>query len=71
MIISLVFQWTFIPFLQTKLNAFKDIYNTGKKQADKNSILPQGGPPQMIFESPELYKQLDFKVSMICEQAVM
>lgn len=61
--VRLIFQWLFIPFLQLKMDKWKDVYNTGKKRADKNSILPHG-VPQLIFESPELFDSLDFKVSL-------
>lgn len=57
----MVFRWVFIPWLQRELNAYQDRVNNTAKRADKNKILPHGVPND-IYESPEDFGALDFKV---------
>ncbi|GLB43860.1 hypothetical protein LshimejAT787_1500440 [Lyophyllum shimeji] len=59
----LVFRWIFIPWLQMELDAYRDRINNSKKCADRNKILPHGVPND-IYESPERYGCLDFKVKV-------
>ncbi|KAF8076956.1 hypothetical protein FPV67DRAFT_1715799 [Lyophyllum atratum] len=62
----LVFRWIFIPWLQTELDAYRNRVNNSKKRADRNKILPHGVPND-IYESPERYGCLDFKVKVDAE----
>ena len=64
-ILSLTFRWLFIPYIQAELDAYVDRINNTRKRADRNKILPHG-PPKEIFEHPERYGALDFKVSNHC-----
>ncbi|KAF8076875.1 hypothetical protein FPV67DRAFT_1559232 [Lyophyllum atratum] len=59
----LVFRWVFIPWLQQELNAYMRRINNSKKRSDRNKILPHGVPND-IYESPERYGCLDFKVKV-------
>ncbi|KAJ7650764.1 hypothetical protein FB45DRAFT_820169 [Roridomyces roridus] len=58
---SLVFRFVFIPWLQAELDAYMDRLNDTQKRADRNKILPHGVPSD-VFENPEEYGALDFKV---------
>ena len=58
---SLTFRFVFIPWLQSELDAYCDRVNITAKRLDRNKILPHGVPAQM-FEHPEDYAALDFKV---------
>ncbi|KAF8149133.1 hypothetical protein B0H34DRAFT_758164 [Crassisporium funariophilum] len=58
-----VFRWIFIPFLQTELNAWKDLVNNTKKRADRNKVLPHGVPNDIHF-FPTRYGCLDFKIKV-------
>lgn len=58
---SLVFCWVFIPWLQHEMDAWRERVNNMAKRADKNKVLPHG-VPNHIFESPQTYGALDFKV---------
>ncbi|KAK7029346.1 hypothetical protein R3P38DRAFT_2775897 [Favolaschia claudopus] len=57
----LVFRWVFIPWLQKELDAYRERVNNTKKRADRNKVLPIGVPNDM-FEHPEDYGVLDFKL---------
>jgi len=59
-----VFRWLFIPWLQVEINAYVNRINNTRKRADRNKVLPHG-PPNDIFNSPEWYGCLDFKVSVM------
>ncbi|KAG2057528.1 hypothetical protein BDR06DRAFT_980883 [Suillus hirtellus] len=52
----MVFQWVFIPWLQCELDRYQDRIN--------NTILPHG-VPNLIYDSPEDFGAMDFKVSFI------
>ncbi|KAJ7832141.1 hypothetical protein B0H14DRAFT_2515144 [Mycena olivaceomarginata] len=58
----LVFHYVFIPWLQQELDAYRDRVNNTAKRADRNKVLPHGVPNDM-YEHPEDYGVLDFKVS--------
>ncbi|KAG1758695.1 hypothetical protein EDD22DRAFT_956604 [Suillus occidentalis] len=59
----MVFRWVFIPWLQQELNAYRDRVNNTTKRRDRNKILPHG-VPNLIYNSPEDFRALDFKVSI-------
>ncbi|KAJ7877237.1 hypothetical protein B0H14DRAFT_2197270, partial [Mycena olivaceomarginata] len=55
---SLIFRWVFIPWLQRELDLYRDrVNNTAKR----NKVLPHGVPNHM-YEAPEDYGALDFKI---------
>ncbi|KDQ50823.1 hypothetical protein JAAARDRAFT_62969 [Jaapia argillacea MUCL 33604] len=58
-----VFRWVFIPWLQRELDAYVDHLNNTRKCADCKKILPHD-VPNHIFESPDQYDALDFKVKL-------
>ncbi|KAG1906489.1 uncharacterized protein F5891DRAFT_1181900 [Suillus fuscotomentosus] len=58
---SLIFQWVFIPWLQRELDGYKDHVNNSAKRHDCNKVLPHG-VPNLIYESPEDFWALDFKI---------
>ncbi|KAK6987744.1 hypothetical protein R3P38DRAFT_2805351 [Favolaschia claudopus] len=60
---ALVFRWVFIPWLQKELDAYRERVNNTKKRADRNKVLPIGVPNDM-FEHPEDYGVLDFKIKV-------
>ncbi|PPR07577.1 hypothetical protein CVT24_007318 [Panaeolus cyanescens] len=57
----LVHRWLFIPWLQTCLDGWVDMFNCSRKRADSNKILPHGVPND-IFQEPERYGALNFGV---------
>ncbi|KAG6825196.1 hypothetical protein H0H92_004418 [Tricholoma furcatifolium] len=57
----MVFRWVFIPWLQRELDAYQDRVNNTAKRADKNKLLPHGVPND-IYENPEDFGILDFKI---------
>ncbi|KAG2085347.1 hypothetical protein BD769DRAFT_1718725 [Suillus cothurnatus] len=59
----MVFRWVFIPWLQMELNAYKDRVNNTAKRRDRNKVLPHG-IPDMIYNSPEDFGALDFKIGI-------
>jgi hypothetical protein len=58
----MIFRWVFIPWLQRELDAYQDRVNNTRKRRDRNKILPHGAP-NIIYQSPENFGVLDFKVS--------
>ncbi|KAG9124225.1 hypothetical protein FRC07_012343 [Ceratobasidium sp. 392] len=58
---ALLFRWLAIPWVQSELDAIRNMLNNFRKRSDKNKILPQGRP-STIFEAPELSGSKDFKV---------
>ncbi|KAJ7574508.1 hypothetical protein C8J56DRAFT_802832 [Mycena floridula] len=60
---NLVFRWVFIPWLQAELDAYRDRVNFTAKRADRNKVLPHGVPAH-IYEEPEAYECLDFKITV-------
>nr|GAT58506.1 predicted protein [Mycena chlorophos] len=66
---SLVFRFVFIPWLQGELTGFMERVNNTRKRADRNKILPHG-VPNHIFETPEDYGALNFKVQVNPEHIV-
>ncbi|CAK5271654.1 unnamed protein product [Mycena citricolor] len=58
---ALVFRWVFIPWLQAELDFYRNRVNNTTKRHDRNKILPSGVPIDM-FEHPEDYGILDFKI---------
>ncbi|KAG0709187.1 hypothetical protein DFH29DRAFT_978772 [Suillus ampliporus] len=60
---TMVFRWIFIPWLQQELNAYRDRVNNTAKRCDRNKVLPHG-VPNLIYDSPEDFGALDFKVSI-------
>lgn len=60
----MIFRWVFIPWLQRELDAYQDRVNNTRKWRDRNKILPHGAP-DIIYQSPENFGVLDFKVSDI------
>ncbi|CAK5277789.1 unnamed protein product [Mycena citricolor] len=60
---ALVFRWVFIPWLQAELDAYQHRINNTRKRHDRNKILPNGVPMHM-FEYPEDYAILDFKIKI-------
>lgn len=60
----MIFRWVFIPWLQRELDAYQDRVNNTRKRRDRNKILPHGAP-DIIYQSPENFGVLDFKVSDI------
>lgn len=60
----MIFRWVFIPWLQRELDAYQDRVNNTRKRRDRNKILPHGAP-DIIYQSPENFGILDFKVSDI------
>ncbi|KAG1867744.1 hypothetical protein F4604DRAFT_1584905 [Suillus subluteus] len=59
----MVFHWVFIPWLQQELDAYRDRVNNSAKRHDNNKVLPHG-VPSLIYDSPEDFGALDFKVSI-------
>ncbi|KAG2359356.1 hypothetical protein BDR07DRAFT_1292544 [Suillus spraguei] len=59
----MVFHWVFIPWLQQELNAYRDRVNNTAKRRDRNKVLPHG-VPNLIYETPEDFGALDFKVTV-------
>ncbi|KAG1735512.1 hypothetical protein EDB19DRAFT_1638381, partial [Suillus lakei] len=65
---SMVFRWVFIPWLQRELDGYRDRINNTAKRRDRNkagtfNILPHG-VPSLIYDSPEDFNALDFKVTI-------
>ncbi|KAJ7644524.1 hypothetical protein FB45DRAFT_691567, partial [Roridomyces roridus] len=58
---ALTFRWVFIPWLQSELDSYCHRVNNTAKCHDRNKILPNGVPAHM-FQFPEDYAALDFKV---------
>ncbi|KAF8996698.1 hypothetical protein BDQ17DRAFT_1249445 [Cyathus striatus] len=63
---AMVFRWVFIPWLQSELDGYKDRVNNTAKRADRNKVLPHGVPND-IFENPNEYGVLDFKIPVKIE----
>ncbi|KAG1801234.1 hypothetical protein EV424DRAFT_1474759 [Suillus variegatus] len=61
----MVFQWVFISWLQQELDAYQDRVNNTRKRRDRNKILPHG-VPNIVYQSPEDFSTLDFKVRSTC-----
>ena len=61
-VISLLFRWLAIPWLQSELDAWVVIRNRTAPRADRKKLLPHG-IPELIRQKPEKYSVLDFKVS--------
>ncbi|KAG1890172.1 hypothetical protein F4604DRAFT_1876780 [Suillus subluteus] len=59
----MVFQWVFIPWLQCELDRYQDCVNNTAKRHDHNKILPHG-VPNLIYDSPEDFGAMDFKVTV-------
>ncbi|KAG2080493.1 hypothetical protein BD769DRAFT_1684951 [Suillus cothurnatus] len=57
----MVFRWVFIPWLQCELDRYQDRVNNTAKRCDRNKILPHG-MPNLIYDSPEDFGAMDFKV---------
>ncbi|KAJ7728282.1 hypothetical protein DFH07DRAFT_757330, partial [Mycena maculata] len=60
---ALVFRWVFIPWLQKKLDSYRERVNNTAKRADRNKVLPHGVPNDMA-EHPGDYGVLDFKIKV-------
>ncbi|KAK7027184.1 hypothetical protein R3P38DRAFT_3315470 [Favolaschia claudopus] len=60
---ALVFRAVFIPWLQREMDACRERVNNTAKRADRNKVLPHGVPNHM-FEAPEEYGVLEFKVTL-------
>ncbi|KAJ7182863.1 hypothetical protein C8R43DRAFT_869165, partial [Mycena crocata] len=56
----LVFRWVFIPWLQKKLDPYRERVNNTAKRADRNKVLPHSVPNDM-YAHPRDYSGLDFK----------
>ncbi|KAJ7932229.1 hypothetical protein B0H13DRAFT_2227784 [Mycena leptocephala] len=65
---ALVFRWVFIPWLQKELDAYRDRVNNTAKRADRNKVLPRG-VPNHIYQAPEDFGVLDFKINVDPESA--
>ncbi|KAG2114133.1 hypothetical protein DEU56DRAFT_749025 [Suillus clintonianus] len=59
----MVFRWVFVPWLQRELDAYQDRINNTSKRRDRNKVLPHG-VPNLIYESPEDFGALDFKITV-------
>ncbi|KAG1801180.1 hypothetical protein EV424DRAFT_1351975 [Suillus variegatus] len=59
----MIFRWVFIPWLQCELDRYQDRVNNTLKRPDRNKVLPHG-VPNLIYESPEDFGALDFKVTV-------
>ncbi|KAG2142390.1 hypothetical protein DEU56DRAFT_754729 [Suillus clintonianus] len=59
----MIFRWIFIPWLQCELDRYQDRVNNTLKRPDRNKVLPHG-VPNLIYESPEDFGALDFKVTV-------
>ncbi|KAG1821416.1 hypothetical protein EV424DRAFT_1539144 [Suillus variegatus] len=59
----MIFRWVFIPWLQCELDRYQDHVNNTLKRPDRNKVLPHG-VPNLIYESPEDFGALDFKVTV-------
>ncbi|KAG2132217.1 hypothetical protein BD769DRAFT_1666236 [Suillus cothurnatus] len=59
----MIFRWVFIPWLQRELDAYQDRVNNTRKRRDRNKILPHGAP-NIIYQSPENFGVLDFKIKV-------
>ncbi|KAG1875957.1 hypothetical protein C8R48DRAFT_591755 [Suillus tomentosus] len=64
----MIFRWVFIPWLQCELDRYQDRVNNTLKRPDRNKVLPHG-VPNLIYESPEDFGALDFKV-MVTQDAI-
>jgi hypothetical protein len=62
--VSLAFRWIAVPFVQAKLDEYRQLRNTVTPRHHKHKILPHG-PPMLIRSRPDFYKVLDFKVCYI------
>ena len=60
-VISLLFRWLAIPWLQSELDAWIVLCNRTAPRADKKKLLPHG-IPELIRQKPEKYSVLDFKI---------
>ncbi|KAG1742101.1 hypothetical protein EDB19DRAFT_1827762 [Suillus lakei] len=49
-----------------ELDAYQDCVNNTRKWQDRNKILPHG-TPNIIYQSPENFSVLDFKIKVECE----
>ncbi|KAK7453248.1 hypothetical protein VKT23_011924 [Stygiomarasmius scandens] len=58
-----IFRWVFIPMLQSKLDAYRQRFNRFPKRRDRNKILPQGRPDDIV-ERPQDFQVLDFRVKV-------
>ena len=57
----LAFRWVWMPLIQAELDLFAYRYNTSRKRANRNTLLPHGRP-KFIHEFPEQFNGLDYKV---------
>ncbi|KAG2077799.1 hypothetical protein BDR04DRAFT_1147518 [Suillus decipiens] len=64
----MIFHWVFIPWLQCELDRYQDRVNNTLKRPDHNKVLLHG-VPNLIYESPEDFGALDFKV-MVTQDAI-
>ena len=57
----LVFRWLAIPWLQREADSYVYGHNTSRRMPTRHNVLPSG-VPDVIFENPESFDALDFKV---------
>jgi hypothetical protein len=62
--LSFIFQWLAIPFIQSELDKYVHRNNSTRKRADRKKVLPHG-IPDIIFEQPDQFEAVDFKVCSI------
>ena len=60
-VLSLVFRFVFIPFLQREVDAWVYQRNWTKRRADRNKVLPNG-IPMLILKKPHKWNAADYKV---------
>lgn len=60
-ILSLIFRFVFIPFIQREVDAWVHQRNWTKRRADRKKVLPNG-IPMLILQKPHIWKAADYKV---------
>lgn len=60
-ILSLLFRWIAIPWMQSELDKWVNIRNNTASRANTKKVLPHG-IPAMIRQKPEQYNAVNFKV---------
>jgi len=63
-VISLIFHWVAIPWMQAEINKWMRFKNRTSTRADRNKLLPVG-IPFLICPKPHQFGALDFKVLVI------
>lgn len=63
-VLSLIFRFIFIPFIQREVDAWVHQRNWTKRRADRKKALPNG-IPMLILQKPHIWKAADYKVRFL------